>query len=350
MLSVENPKIPHAQYSPGRYANQAQLHTNRRPRTQRAGRICLDTGNLPLMSQACVIITTKNRRDELANALRSALQQCGDVEVLVIDDGSTDGTADFVRQGFPSVRVARSEQSLGLVAQRNRGAQLTAADIIVSIDDDALFSTPDVVARTLLDFDDPRIGAVAIPYIDVKKNQNIRQKAPEANGIFIAREFRGTAYAIRRQLFVELGGFSTLIPQQLEEQEFCARMLDAGYVVRLGRADPIHHIESSNRSRTGMYYHQARSHLLFCWLRAPAAALPLELLRVSARRWRRAARSGYGWVSCKGLIAGLLAGPRFWHHRQAVKASTWRLLRKLRKNPLSIESIAATTALGLHNR
>ncbi len=290
--------------------------------------------------RACVIITTKNRRDELANALRSALQQHGDIEILVIDDGCTDGTADFVRREFPSVHLDRSEHSLGLVAQRSRGARLTTADIIVSIDDDAVFSTPDVVARTLLDFDDPRIGAVAIPYIDVKKNQNLRQKAPETHGIFIAREFRGTAYAVRRELFLQLGGFCTLIPQQLEEQEFCARLFDAGYVVRLGRSDPIHHIESPKRNRTGMYYHQARSHLLFCWLRAPARVLPIELLRVSARRWRRAVRVGYGWASCKGVIAGLLAGLRCWGNRRPVKSSTWRLLNRLRKNKsLLIEAV-----------
>lgn len=287
--------------------------------------------------KACVIITTKNRRDELVNALRSAVALRGEVEVLVVDDGSTDGTSEMVREQFPTVRVDRSEVSRHYLPQRNRAASLTSADILVSIDDDAIFSTPDVVAQTLRDFDDPRVGAVAIPYIDVLKNPNLRQRAPKDEGIYLTREFRGTAYAVRRELFVQLGGFTELIAQQLEEQEFCARMLDAGYVVRLGRSEPIHHMESPNRNRPGIYYHQARSHLLFCWLRAPAGVLPLELIRVAARRWRRALRQGFGWASFKGTIAGLAAGPRLLRVRKAVKPSTWRLLTRLRKHPLTIE-------------
>jgi glycosyltransferase involved in cell wall biosynthesis len=298
--------------------------------------------------KVCVIITTKDRSGELANALRSATRQHGDIEVLVVDDGSTDGTADLVRRDFPSARLERSERSLGYLPQRNRAATLTTADILVSIDDDAVFSTDDVVAQTVRDFDDPRIGAVAIPYVESRRSRNVRQKAPDGNGIMIAREFRGTAYAIRRDLFIRLGGFCELIHQQLEEQEFCARLIDAGYVVRLGRAGPIHHLESPTRDLQTIYYHQARSHLLFCWLRAPIAVLPLELLLVSARRWRRAARRGFGRASCKGVIAGLLAGLRCWRYRQPIRFGTWHLLWKLRRKTLPIDAAANMVPLALN--
>src|SRR5437667_10630570 len=88
---------------------------------------------------ASVVITTKNRRDELFDAVSSAISQSVPVEVLVIDDGSTDGTAEMVRTQFPSVRLEQSKMSLGYIVQRNRAAQLASGRFVFSIDDDAIF-------------------------------------------------------------------------------------------------------------------------------------------------------------------------------------------------------------------
>src|SRR5947209_3991622 len=89
-----------------------------------------------------VVIVTKNRKSQLAVALESALRQSADPEVVVIDDGSTDGTAELVRTRFPQARLERSETSQGCVVQRNRGARLASGSVVFSIDDDAAFSAP----------------------------------------------------------------------------------------------------------------------------------------------------------------------------------------------------------------
>jgi hypothetical protein len=60
---------------------------------------------------ASLVITTRNRRDDLRTVLRSAVQQAGLPEIIVIDDGSNDGTAEMVRVEFPSVIVHRREDS-----------------------------------------------------------------------------------------------------------------------------------------------------------------------------------------------------------------------------------------------
>src|SRR5271170_7046039 len=93
-------------------------------------------------ADATVIITTKNRKDDLRKAVASALTQDARPRVLVIDDGSTDGTSEMIRGEFPTVQLERAEQSRGLIVQRNRGAALAQTPLIVSIDDDAVFSTP----------------------------------------------------------------------------------------------------------------------------------------------------------------------------------------------------------------
>src|SRR6266487_4668786 len=111
---------------------------------------------------ASVVIITRNRKEELRRALRSVLVQNVPIEVIILDDGSTDGTAAMVSTEFSQVRLHSFDDSRGLIVRRNQAAALATADILVSIDDDAEFSSPNVIERTLKDFSDRRIGAVAI--------------------------------------------------------------------------------------------------------------------------------------------------------------------------------------------
>lgn len=106
-------------------------------------------------ADATVIITTKNRKDDLRNAVASALMQDAQPRVLVIDDGSTDGTSEMIRGEFPTVQLERSEQSRGLIVQRNYAATLAQTAFIFSIDDDAVFTTPRIVSQTILEFQNP---------------------------------------------------------------------------------------------------------------------------------------------------------------------------------------------------
>src|ERR1700722_5120155 len=150
---------------------------------------------------ATVVITTRNRKRSLRTALQSVLIQTANPEILVIDDCSGDGTSEMVRAEFPSVKLDRSEKALGLIVQRNRGAQLASGEIIFSIDDDAAFSSPRVVEQTLAEFDHPCIGAVEIPFINVnqEKSPERRGKSDKStNGVLCGYAYIGTAHALRR--------------------------------------------------------------------------------------------------------------------------------------------------------
>src|SRR5258705_639728 len=114
--------------------------------------------------RATVLICTKNRKEDLRTGIASAISQTVKPEVLVLDDGSTDGTPDLIRSEFPQVNLHRFEESQGYILRRNQGTALASGSIVFSIDDDAIFSSPHVVEQTLADFEHPRIGAVAIPF------------------------------------------------------------------------------------------------------------------------------------------------------------------------------------------
>ena len=92
----------------------------------------------------------------------------------------------MVRQEFPEVRFRFFEGPRRPTYTRNRGSEMAAAPILFPTDDDSVMVSPTTVEKTLHDFDDPRIGAVAIPSIDVKRDQHIKQAAPpEGSGILV---------------------------------------------------------------------------------------------------------------------------------------------------------------------
>ena len=136
---------------------------------------------MPEFQTATVIITTRNRRDDLLKAIASAMAQTAKPEVLVVDDASTDDTSSAVARKFPSVQLHRSDRAMGYIVQRNYAARMARTPIIFSIDDDAVFSTSRIVEETLRDFEHSRVGAVAIPYADVNQSPTIHQRGRNRN-------------------------------------------------------------------------------------------------------------------------------------------------------------------------
>ncbi len=83
-----------------------------------------------------VIIPTYNRKETLLRALRSVLHQTRPPEeIIVVDDGSTDGTGAVVQQEFPSVRYLRQENR-GISAARNRGIREASGEWVAFLDSD----------------------------------------------------------------------------------------------------------------------------------------------------------------------------------------------------------------------
>lgn len=296
-------------------------------------------------TRATVVITTKNRKDELRIAVRSAVEQTAKAEILVIDDGSTDGSAEMIRAEFPQVRLNRVEKSLGLIVQRNRAAELATGDIIISMDDDAAFSTPRVVEQTLRDFSSPRVGAVAIPFINVNKENTLQQRGRDDNTVMCGNDYIGTAHAVRRDLFLRLGGYRGYLFHQGEERDFCIRMLDEGHVVRFGRSDPIHHFESPRRDFRRMDLFGRRNDILYMWYNVPWPMFPPHLIGTTFRGVVFGFKVRRPWRMIQGLFKGYGAMLHEIGKRRPVRRQTYELSRLLKhRGPLPLEQIESSLA------
>ena len=92
-----------------------------------------------MSDKVSIIIPTRNRRDLLRQALRSAKAQTWpDVELVVVDEASGDGTGDMVAAEFPDVRIVRHDVPRGPGGARNSGLASSDSDWVLFLDDDDL--------------------------------------------------------------------------------------------------------------------------------------------------------------------------------------------------------------------
>ncbi|MEV5952930.1 bifunctional polysaccharide deacetylase/glycosyltransferase family 2 protein [Streptomyces sp. NPDC051987] len=131
----------------------------RRHRRLRSGRRAAPWGP-PVTERVSVIVPAYNESAGIEAAVRSLVASDHPVEIIVVDDGSTDGTADLVESlGLPGVRVIR-QRNAGKPAALNTGLAAASCELVVMVDGDTVFE-PDTVRRIVQPFADPRTGAVS---------------------------------------------------------------------------------------------------------------------------------------------------------------------------------------------
>jgi glycosyltransferase involved in cell wall biosynthesis len=158
-----------------------------------------------------VVIATYNRAALLPRAIGSALSQGVDAEVLVVDDGSRDGTAEVVARYGDRVRYLRQPENLGVGSARNRGIGEARGPWVVPLDDDDAFVAG--ALQRILDCAHGLDGVERYPVLEFRTSGTV-----ESPGEFVVLDFerlvasRGDlAPVINRPRFVELGlGYPTL--------------------------------------------------------------------------------------------------------------------------------------------
>ncbi|MGY6024952.1 bifunctional polysaccharide deacetylase/glycosyltransferase family 2 protein [Streptomyces spinosirectus] len=118
----------------------------------------------PVTRPVSVIVPAYNEKECIANTLESLSRSTHPIEIIVVDDGSTDGTSEIAREaayalGMTNVRVIRQDNA-GKPAALNNGVRSAGCDLVVMMDGDTVFE-PETVRRLVQPFADPGVGAVA---------------------------------------------------------------------------------------------------------------------------------------------------------------------------------------------
>lgn len=188
-----------------------------------------------------VIICTHNGRDRIGRCLDAVGRMEGaDFETIVVDDGSDDGTADFVAENFPTVKLLRLD-ACGLSAARNAGAAAATHGILAFTDDDC---EPDRewLVRLGRIFVDGRFAAAGGPNLPPKPRtweEAVVCAAPGAPSHVMlddeeAEHLPGCNLAVTKAAFDSIGGFDPRFRTAGDDVDFCWRLRAAGH--RLGFA------------------------------------------------------------------------------------------------------------------
>jgi GT2 family glycosyltransferase len=168
----------------------------------------------------------------------------------------------------------------------------------------------------------------------------VLQKAPSPDEVYAAYYFIGTAHALRRDVFLSLAGYREILHHQGEEEDYCIRMLNAGWVTRCGNADHIHHFESARRSWTRMDYYGARNKILYAWHNAPFPAVVPQLAGTTVKTLVYSLRPNRLWTRFRGLVAGYALCINGRAKRQPVKVETYSVSQALkRRGPIPQDEI-----------
>ena len=194
----------------------------------------------PDTRSAAIVIPNWNGRDLLEKYLPSviaAAQRVSGSEVIVVDNGSTDGSAAFIRERFPQVRVVALENNLGFGGGSNAGFRAARHDVVVLLNSD--MRVEPVFLQPLLDgFTDERVFSVScqIFFSDPGKireetgltefwwergSLRVRHRTePAIKELYPCAYGGGGSCAFDRRKFLELGGFDELLaPFYLEDTD-----------------------------------------------------------------------------------------------------------------------------------
>jgi GT2 family glycosyltransferase len=110
--------------------------------------------------RASFLVPSWNGLEVLREALRALAVQTVPCEVVVVDNGSADGTAEAVAAEFPDVVLVRIHENIGFGRAVNLGAVVASGDVLLVVNNDAVCA-PDFAERMLAPFADPAIGMAA---------------------------------------------------------------------------------------------------------------------------------------------------------------------------------------------
>ena len=298
------------------------------------------------MPKISVIIPHLNGRHHLDDCLGSLRQQTRtDFEVLLVDNGSTDGTQAYARQQFPEVRLIELGQNRGFTGACNAGWQASKGEIIILLNNDtevdpnwlqevwsALEQNPQAgsVASKMLLFDQRDTFHTAGDFYrldGLPGNRGVWQKDvgqfDQIEPVFSAC---GGSAAYRRTMLDEIGFLDDDFFFSCEDVDLGWRAQLAGWqVLYVPTAVVYHKLKATGGSVTGSYY-DGRNFLYLIWKNYPTPLLriywkdilhaQLKITRDALRAWRGAAAR----ARLRGQLAGLWGIFKLWPKRRQVQA------------------------------
>lgn len=273
-------------------------------------RLSSGSGVLVDSSRVSVVLITHNRRDEVLDTLGRLVRLPERAPVIVVDNGSSDGTAAAIRTRYPQVDLIESDENLGAVGRNVAVARVTTP-YIAFCDDDTWWE-PGSLRRAAEVLDaHPRLAVLNARILvepggrEDAINAEMRD-SPVAGPSWLPGPALGSflagASVVRKEAFEACGGFSERLWLGGEEELLAADLATAGWELCYLDELTVHHKPSHKREWHVRRRDGIRNTLWFIWLRRP--------VRSAIRRtWHVLRRLPVDRVSAVGILYALRGLP-----------------------------------------
>lgn len=203
-----------------------------------------------------VNIVTRNRTQALSKAIESAYGQTyRPVEVVVVDNDSSDGSPEMVESRWPDVRLIRLHHNLGCQPGRNIGMKNSRGKYIFNLDDDGALE-PTAIERVVARFEaEPDVAVVAAAILPMTEDRAALVKHRRYQTTRYVGGFPGGASAIRAKVLDQVGYFPEY-PRGHAEADLALRLVDKRHeMVYLPDVIMYHDVSDIERNKNIIMYY-----------------------------------------------------------------------------------------------
>lgn len=259
-----------------------------------------------------VVVLNWNGKQFLKRCLNSLLESSYRAQIIVVDNGSSDGSIEFIEKYFPKITLLKNKKNLGWTGGNNVGVRYAIkknADAILILNNDTHVAKNAIQLLVNKLFSDKKIGIVG-PKIYFDK-QGDKKIISFAGGFFTKNRYfgmhrgsnevdkgqyssdessefiTGAAIMIKRDVFKKIGLFDDDYFIYYDEADFCMRARQEGYIIEFVSQAHVFHAFSGTISLGSpfQHYYTTRNHYLFVEKRAPFSVKLREWLRTPKTIW-----------------------------------------------------------------
>ena len=278
-----------------------------------------------------VVVATRDRRERLLRTLAKLAALPEAPPIVVVDNGSHDGSADAVRQRYADIQLIALSENRG-AAGRTSGVQAATTPYVAFADDDSWWEAG-ALARAAEHFErHPRLGLLAARILVGPERRLDPASAEMARSPLTGNQgLPGTAIlgfvacgaAVRRDAYLQVGGFSELLFFRGEEQLLALDLAAAGWDLVYAPDVVAHHHPERSEPSPRLHAQQLRNDLLSSWMRRP--------WRVALGDTRRLAADAVRQPAARAALAGAARRvPAAWARRRPLPPHVEQQVRLLR--------------------
>ena len=309
------------------------------------GRMEYEKGVSPKASIIIPHLNGKQHLDDCLNALRR--QTFTDFEVILVDNGSTDGSQEYLRDHFPEVRLLELGRNHGFTGACIAGQEGARGEVIILLNNDTE-AAPGWLGAIMDAFaHHPEAGIVASKILLFEQRDRFHTAGdyyrvdgiPGNRGVWQADEGQyeqeeyvfsacGGAAAYRRQLIEEVGFLDDSFFFSCEDVDLAWRAQLAGWkVLYVPTAVVYHKLKASGGSGVTSSYYDGRNFLYVIWKNYPTTLLRQHWRLILRAQWQisrdalRAWRGKAARARLRGQLAGLLGIFKMWPKRRQIQAN-----------------------------